>query len=111
MGKRRKDRVREPSPEIYDDAFRLQEGEYYPEHHEANIKTLCERYPEYSPEDVDAIYRQACRIQHEVEEWVGDAELSEGSRQELLEWLRDHFYGFTERSFLWALERVERKLP
>lgn len=113
MGKRRKNPVAKRSAAIYDHAFCLQEGEYYPQHHLANVRTLRERYPEYSAEEVDAIYRQACRIQYEIEQWLGPGpmQLSEGSRAELLEWLNDHFYGFTEKSFLWALERVQDKLP
>jgi len=109
MGKRRKNSVTKLPSAIYDDAFRLQQGEYYPEHHEANIITLRERYPDHSAEEVETIYRQACRIEHEIEQWLGKMQLSAGSRVELLEWLEDHFYGFTDNSFLWALERVEEK--
>jgi hypothetical protein len=105
----RKNPKAKPSPQIYDDAFSLQEGEYWPEHHIANVKRLSQRYPEYSRDEVDAIYRKACTLEPEIEKWIGTLELSEGSRSELLEWLADQFYGFTNKSFLWALERVEDK--
>ncbi len=109
MGKRRKNPVTKRSPAIYDDAYRLHEGEYYPQHHEANLQRLRENHPEYSAGEVETIYRQACRIEYEIEQWLGKMQLSEGSRQELLDWLEDHFYGFTAKSFSSALERVEAR--
>src|ERR1700757_3025420 len=89
------------SPEIYDAAYRLQVGEHYPQHHLENVRRLRERYSEYPADEVESIYRQACRIEYEIQKWIGNMQLSQGSRQELLDWLEDHFYGFTEKSFLW----------
>lgn len=109
MSKRRKDPISQRSTAIYDEAFQLQVGEYHPEHHEANIRTLRARYPEYSAKEVDGIYRQACRIEYEIEQWVGGLQLSAGSREELMDWLEDRFFGFTGKSFSWAIERIEEK--
>ncbi len=95
------------SRKIYDEAYWLQMGEYYPQHHQANVQRLRDRYPDYAAEEVDRIYRQACRLEPEIEQWMGGMRLSPGSRQELLEWLEDHFYGFTKASFSEAIERVE----
>ena len=109
MGKRHRKLAIQQSAAMYDEAFFLQEGEYYPQRHEANVRSLCEKYPQYSSKEIDAIYRQACRIEPGVAQWLGNMELSDGGRLELLDWLKDNFYGFTQKSFLRALERVEGK--
>ena len=42
-------------------------------------------------------------------ERVGGAQLSQQARDELLDWLEDHFYGFSRESFLRAIERAESR--
>jgi hypothetical protein len=115
MGRRGKRPVLRRSSEIYDTAFRLQEGEYYPEHHLTNIQTLSRRYPEHTGTELERIYKQACRIECEIEERMGGAIFSESGKAGLLEWLDDNFNGFSRDTFLWAIERVEcslrRKIP
>ena len=103
----RRSKVSTPPSSLYDDAYRLQTGEFYPEHHQANVRSLCERYPDQPFSEIDAIYREACRIDFEIQERVGNSQLSKGAKEELLEWLKDHFYGFSRESFLWAIERAE----
>jgi hypothetical protein len=94
---------------LYDDAYRWQQGEYYPEHHQANVQRLQQKYPEHPLSEIDAIYRQACSIDYEVQKRVGKSQLSKGAREQLLDWLEDNFYGFSRESFLWAIERAESK--
>lgn len=103
----RRPKVRIHPSSLYDDAYRLQSGEFYPEHHQANVQSLCRRYPDLPSCEIDAIYRQACRIDFEVGERVGHSRLSKGAKEELLEWLEDHFWGFSRESFLWAIEKAE----
>lgn len=94
---------------LHSDAYAFQQGEFYPEHHQANVQRLHQKYPGFSVAEIDAVYRQACRIDFEVQERVGGAELSQQARVELLDWLEDHLYGFSRESFLLAIERAESK--
>jgi hypothetical protein len=96
-----------PPTSLYEDAYRWQQDEFYPEHHKANVLRLHEKYPEHKLGEIDAIYRQACRIDFEVKERVGESKLSQQARQELLEWLEDNFHGFSAVSFQEAIERAE----
>jgi hypothetical protein len=109
MSRRRKDPPSNSSVALYADAYRWQQGEFYPQHHEANVKRLHEKYPEHSLPEIDGIYRQACLIDFEVQKRVGTAQLSPGAREELLDWLEDHFYGFGRELFLSAIERAESR--
>lgn len=103
----RRSKTPPPPSSLYEDAYRWQQGEFYPEHHQANVQRLHQKYPEHPLAEIDAIYRQACRIDYEVQERVGKSQLSKGAREELLDWLEDNFYGFGRESFLWAIERAE----
>jgi hypothetical protein len=94
---------------LHSDAYAFQQGEFYPEHHQANVQRLHQKYPEFPVSEIDAVYRQACRIDFEVQERVGGAQLSQQAREELLDWLEDHFYGFSKESFLRAIERAESR--
>ena len=96
-----------PPSALYENAYQWQVGEFYPEHHEANVQRLHQKYPEHSVSEIDAIYRQACCIDSEVKERVGKSQLSNAAKEELLDWLQDHFHGFSRESFLWAIERAE----
>lgn len=98
-----------PPSSPYDDAYRWQQSEFYHQRHKANVQRLHQKYPEHSLSEIDAIYRQACRIDDAVQERVGKSQLSKGAREELLEWLEDHYYGFSRESFLWAIEKAESK--
>src|SRR5689334_3153636 len=97
------------SNSLYDDAYRWQQGEFYPQHHQANIQRLHKKYPEHSLSEIDAIYRKACRIDFEVQERIGTSQLSKGAREELLDWLEDHFYGFSRQTLLQAIESAESR--
>src|SRR5439155_5133404 len=110
MGRRRKNPVSKPSSEIYDAGYSCQQGEFYPEHHQTNIQKLRERFPEYSATEIEGIYRQACRLDYDIQQWSGGATLSERQKEERLVWLEDHYYGFSRKSLLQALERTETKL-
>lgn len=94
---------------LHSDAYAFQQGEFYPEHHQANVQRLHQKYPEFPLSEIDAVYRQACRIDSEVQERVDGAQLSQQAREELLDWLGDHFYGFSTESFLRAIERAESR--
>jgi hypothetical protein len=94
---------------LHSDAYASQHGEFYPEHHQANVQRLHQKYPQFPLSEVDAVYRQACRIDFEVQRRVGGAQLSQRAREELLDWLEDHVYGFGRESFLRAIERAESR--
>jgi acyl-CoA-binding protein len=98
-----------PAPSLYADAYHWQQGEFYPEHHQANVRRLQEKYSDISLSEIDAIYRQACRIDYEVQQQVGTSQLSAQAREKLLDWLEDHFNGFGRAEFLLAIERAESK--
>jgi hypothetical protein len=102
----RRSKALSPPASLYEDAYRWQRGEFYPEHHQSNIQRLHQKYPGHSVSEINAIYRQACRIDFEVQERVGKSKLSEGVERELLSWLEDHFHGFNRESFLWAIEKT-----
>jgi hypothetical protein len=104
---RRAHRNRQPSSALYADAYSYQQGEFYPEHHLANVQRLHQKYPEHSLSEIDEIYRQACRIDAHVQQRLGGSHLTEKAKQELLGWLEDHFFGFSRESFLRAIERAE----
>ena len=91
------------------DAYSWQQGQFYPERHQANVQHLHQKYPEFPVSEVDAIYRQACRIDCEIQERVGASQLSKQARGELLDWLEAHFYGFSRATFLEAIERAESR--
>ena len=97
------------SDALHSDAYSFQQGEFYPEHHQANVQRLRQKYPGFSLSEIDEIYRQACRLDFEVQERVGASQLSKQAREELLDWLEDHFYGFSRASFLQAIERAESR--
>lgn len=101
-------RAKTPTPpsSLYDDAYYLQNGEFYPENHKANIEKLSRKYSDQPLSEIDTIYRQACCIDSEVQEQVGGCQLSEGAKEELLQWLEKHFHGFTRASFLRAIEQA-----
>jgi len=99
----------EESAALHADAYQYQQGEFYPEHHRANVQRLREKYPTFSQSEIDGIYRQACHIDFEVRQRVGAAQLSEQAREELLEWLEDNFYGFSRQTFVLAVDRAEGK--
>ena len=92
---RRRAKTPTPPSSLYDDAYRLQKGEFHFEHHQANVQSLCRKYPDHAFSEIDAIYRQACQIDFEVQERVGKSQLSKGAKEELLDWLEDHFNGFS----------------
>ncbi len=94
---------------LHSDAYAFQQGQFYPERHQANVQRLHQKYPEFPLSEIDAVYRQACRIDFEVQERIGGAQLSQQAREELLDWLEDHFYGFSTESFLRAIERAESR--
>ena len=98
-----------PPASLYEDACRSQQGEFYPEHHHANVERLHRQYPEHPLSEIDGIYRQACRIDFEIDQRVGSSQLSEQAREELLDWLEDHFNGFSRASFLEAIQRAESR--
>jgi hypothetical protein len=104
-------RSESPSPAssaaLYEDAYWSQQGEFHPEHHRANVQRLHRRYPGHSLGTIDAIYRLACRIDFEIQERVGSSQLSRQARDELLDWLEDHFNGFPRATLLQAIERAE----
>jgi len=93
--------------ELHTDAYSFQQGEYYPEHHVANVQKLHQKYPEFSLSEVDAIYRRACSIDFEVQQRVGSSKLTPQAKNELLDWLEDHFYGFSRISLLQAIEEAQ----
>ena len=76
---------------LHSDSYAFQQGQFYPERHQANVRRLHQKYPEFPLSEVDAIYREACRIDFEVQERVGGAQLSPQAREELLDWLEGHF--------------------
>ena len=92
---------------LYEAAYRWQQGEFYPEHHCANVVRLHERFPEVPMAEVDAIYRQACRIDAEVADQVGTSELTAAAKEDLVDWLAGHFHGFGRGVFIDAIERRE----
>ena len=102
-------RLKTPTPQssLFEDAYRLQEGQFYPERHQANVKKLCEKYPQHSFSEIDAVYREACRIDFEIQERVGKSKLSKGAREEILDWLENEFHGFSRELLLRAIERAE----
>jgi len=104
---RRKHRGPEDPAALYSDAYSFQQGEFHPEHHQANVRRLHEKYPGFTLSEIDTIYRQACRIEFEIQEQIGRSQLSEEAREKLLEWLEDHFHGFSRKSFLQAIDRVQ----
>jgi len=95
------------SAALHSDAYSFQQGEFYPEHHQTNVQRLHQKYADFSLPEIDEVYRQACRIDFEVQERVGTSQLSKQTRVELLDWLEDHFYGFSRASFLQTIERTE----
>src|SRR5262245_15269701 len=103
----RRSKTPEPPSSLFEDAYRLQQGQFYPERHQANVQNLCKKYPQHSFSEIDAIYRQACLIDFEIRERVGKSQLSKGAREELLDWLENEFHGFSRDSFLRAIERAE----
>jgi hypothetical protein len=105
MGRRAKKPT--PSSSLYEDAYRWQQGEFHPEHHQANVERLRQKYPQHALSEIDSIYRQACRIDLEVKERVGAAQLTQHAREELLDWLERRFYGFSRTSFQQAIDRAE----
>ena len=109
MSRRQKNPVSQLSDSLYVDAYQWQQGEFYPEHHQANVQRLHRKYPECPWSEIDAIYRQACRIDFEVQERIGTSQLSARARHELLDWLEDHFHGFSRESFLQAIEKAETR--
>ena len=92
---------------LHADAYSWQQGQFYPERHKANVQRLHQKYGEYSISEIDAIYRQACRIDFEVQERIRTSELTERAKAELLEWLEDNFHGFSRASLMEAIERAE----
>lgn len=105
----RRQKTPTPPASLYEDAYRWQHGEFYPERHLANVQRLLKKHPEHTFSEVDAIYRQACLIDYEVQQRAGKAQLSNGARQELLDWLADRFYGFSQETFEDAIERAESR--
>lgn len=91
---------------LHDEAYRLQRGQFYPQRHEANIQQLCDQHPEHSSGEIDAVYRQACRIDHEARKWVESSQLTTGAKELLLEWLEDSFADFSRESLRDAIERA-----
>ena len=92
---------------IYARAYRLQAGEFYPEHHLANVAFLQREYTQHSRAEIDRIYRCACRIRDELESWGGGLQLTMDSRQELLDWFWSEFPDFTEDVFSEAIADIE----
>ena len=107
MSRRQKNSTAQSSDSLHADAYSWQQGQFYPERHQANVQRLHQKYPAFPLSEIDAIYRQACRIDFEVQERVGTSQLSKQAREELLGWLEDHFYGFGRASLLEAIERAE----
>ncbi len=105
--KRPAHRDSEESAALHSDAYSLQQGEFYPEHHQANVRRLHRKYPNFSLSEIDAIYREACRIDFEARKQVGATKLSKQAKEELMDWLEDHFYGFGRESFLQAIVKAE----
>ena len=103
----RRPKTSPPPASLYEDAYHWQVGQFYPERHLANVQRLHDKYPDLPLGEIDAIYREACRIDYEVRERVGTSTLSNAAKQELLDWLEDHFCGFSRDSLLWAIERAE----
>ena len=67
---------------LHSDAYAFQQGEFYPQHHQANVQRLHQKYPEFPLSEIDTVYRQACRIDFEVQERVGGAQLSQQARED-----------------------------
>ena len=93
--------------QLFEDAYSWQQGEFYPEHHQANIERLSDKYPEVSSAEIEDIYRKACTIEHEIRQQIQGAQLTAAARDALLEDLESQFYGFSRASLAWALQRAE----
>jgi hypothetical protein len=105
---RRSKKPRAPSTaDLHAEAYLLQTGEFYPEHHEANVRHLCAKYPEILAGEIKAIYRRAIHIEDEIRQEIGSAQLSQAAKSQLLDWLEGRFYGFPRSVLQEALERVE----
>jgi len=105
----RQDKTPSDSTALYAEAYSLQQGKYYPEHHQANVQRLHKLHPNWSLAEIDEIYRQACQIDFEVELQLGGATPTAQAREELLDWLEDHFHGFSRDTLIQAIERAEMK--
>lgn len=94
---------------LHSDAYLFQRGEYYPKNHQANVQRLHQKYPEFPLSQIDAIYRKACKIDLEVQQHVGTSQLTEKAKEELLDWLEDHYYPFSRASFLQAIDASQER--
>jgi len=77
----------------------------------ANVARLCRQFRERSQAEIEAIYREACRIDFVVKELTGTSELSEGAREELLNWLGQDFPDFGRACFLWSIDHGRLYAP
>lgn len=92
---------------IYLKAYRYQFGDYYPQHHVANLAKLAELYPDRGEREIEAIYLQACRINDTLKDWGGGLVLTEASREELFSWFEAEFPEFPEDCFDEAIKELE----
>ena len=72
MSRRSKNPKAETGHSLHADAYVWQHGEFYPEHHQGNIQALHAKYPGHPLAEIDDVYRQACRIDYEVDQAMGE---------------------------------------
>jgi hypothetical protein len=109
MSRRPQQRRADGTADLHAEAYMLQAGEFWPEHHEANVRHLRSKYPEVPAEEIEAIYRRACRIEFEIRQEIGNSQLSAAAKSQLVDWLEDQFHGFPRSVLVEAIERTEVK--
>ena len=89
-----------------DSAFALQIGKFYPEYHQANLKSLREEFPEYDTELVDCLYRYSILLGECASEHAEKIYHRYQTEQGALDILEVSFKQFSKGTREWALENA-----